>query len=198
MEKVLVAVYANVSNAFGQEIYKKFKFELESLTSKNYFVCYNGLGDFDDSLVAIKLYHNNKNSSKTYQLKNVEDIKSLASLLASENFTNDFESADATKILQSINACNPLNILLHNMQSTHTKICGDCFPCRLGGSRIIYFLNKAIDSGLSDDEFDMLQKVSYAMKKASKCAVGLLGADPMLFALENFKENLKTEMRQGV
>ncbi|NIZ46519.1 NADH-ubiquinone oxidoreductase-F iron-sulfur binding region domain-containing protein [Entomospira nematocerorum] len=87
-----------------------------------------------------------------------------------------------------------LATLLHmNMQVTELNICGKCSPCRIGGPLIADLLLRYINPERTEDTSiqetsQQLSDVGYTMKNASMCAVGMFGADPLLFAIEKWPQ----------
>lgn len=87
---------------------------------------------------------------------------------------------------------NLARILRSNMANTELRICGKCCPCRLGGPRIGEILEGMADGSqpFTSTVTTQLQEVGFAMKNASMCVVGMFGADPLLFCLTHFKDDL--------
>lgn len=79
-----------------------------------------------------------------------------------------------------------IQVLLDNLSYTHARICGKCCPCRLGGPKMIELLGKMKADEQAELTIPLLREVAFAMQQASMCAIGMFGADPVLFALKNF------------
>ncbi len=94
---------------------------------------------------------------------------------------------------------NLARILRANMSNTELKICGKCCPCRLGGPRIGEMLESIADGSqpFTAEVATQLHEVGFAMKHASMCAVGMFGADPLLFCLTHFKNDLGQHAVKG-
>lgn len=83
-----------------------------------------------------------------------------------------------------------------NVKSTELNICGKCYPCRLGGPLINELLEHYQEK--SSINFSVIKEnlinIGITMKNASMCAVGLFGADPLLFAIKEWPDYfLQTE-----
>lgn len=94
---------------------------------------------------------------------------------------------------------NLARLLRANMTQTELKICGKCCPCRLGGPRIGQVLEGLAEGSLpfTPAVAEQLQEVGFAMKNASMCMVGMFGADPLLFCLTHFKNDLAPNAVKG-
>lgn len=88
---------------------------------------------------------------------------------------------------QAVNQHELIQTLLDNLAYTRERICGKCCPCRLGGPELIRLLQKIQQQDKDQQALKFtLQEVGFAMQQASMCAIGMFGADPVLFALKNF------------
>lgn len=110
----------------------------------------------------------------TYEDANLEMIPGIVSDLEKQA---SVDKLDFAQLIQT---------LLDNLSYTSGRICGKCCPCRLGGPEMIRILKQMQNEKQNNTSLPALREVAFAMQQASMCAVGMFGADPVLFALKNF------------
>ncbi len=72
--------------------------------------------------------------------------------------------------------------------------CGKCAPCRIGGYQLLQILNRiSAGEGVLED-LEKLQKIAYAMQKASLCGLGQTAANPVLSTLKYFEAEYKAHI----
>ncbi len=71
---------------------------------------------------------------------------------------------------------------------TVDESCGKCAPCRIGGRKLLNYLNKITDGRGTEDDIVQLQAISDSMCKASLCGLGQTAANPVLSTLRYFMD----------
>jgi len=64
--------------------------------------------------------------------------------------------------------------------------CGKCAPCRIGGSQMLDILTRISQGRGEEADIDKLQRIAYAMQKASLCGLGQTAPNPVLSTLKHF------------
>ncbi|MGL4525205.1 MAG: NADH-ubiquinone oxidoreductase-F iron-sulfur binding region domain-containing protein [Spirochaetia bacterium] len=168
--------FVNVSSGISSDeksaddLLKKLKLALNAQPiAKNLFVMRSICGAGKNGIV-VETFPGNL----SYENVTVEQIPEIVEAIGSLD-VSDF---DNQRLIQ---------ILLDNMSFTLPKICGKCCPCRLGGPKIEKIL-KNLQKSSNNQSIDLceLDETAFAMQQASMCAIGMFGADPVLFALKNF------------
>lgn len=74
------------------------------------------------------------------------------------------------------------------LEFTKDESCGKCLPCREGTVRMLEILEK-ITSGIAViEDLDKLERLAKLVKNTSLCGLGQSAPNPVLSALENFRE----------
>ena len=71
---------------------------------------------------------------------------------------------------------------------TVDESCGKCAPCRIGGRKLLNYLNKITDGRGTEDDIVQMQNISDAMCKASLCGLGQTAANPVKSTLKYFMD----------
>ncbi len=109
--------------------------------------------------------------------KTAELINSLDGLIASENVC-----------IVDLTANYLLSFILN-------ESCGKCVPCR-DGSLVALGLVQKIRNGEAElEDLDDLEQICLTMKDASLCEVGQNGAEPVLYALKQFRVDFEEHIR---
>lgn len=184
--------------AASQNLYRKLKKETEEALGQRAAVLKIGCSELCEAGPSVRIYP----LGYFYAHVQPEDTPELAASLASGALVerlrykpNEEEAAQAEAGLKKNEAgflvssgdC-VIDLLKSNMRVTAASICGRCSPCRLGGPLILEILEN-ISAGRGQlADIKRLSAVGQAMKSASMCAVGLFGADPLLFCLEHYMD----------
>jgi NADH-ubiquinone oxidoreductase-F iron-sulfur binding region len=163
------------SHKQADDFFKKFKLELDKQLKGKAFVMRAPLIDEGDTMLQVYPH------DIVYSKVTPEDIADLVQSLVDRK---PLERLEPTK---SHYVADLASLLRLNMQATELNICGKCSPCRIGGPLITELLARYEDS--SFDKLatkNQLLDVGITMKNASMCAIGMFGADPVLFALEKW------------
>ena len=78
---------------------------------------------------------------------------------------------------------------------TVDESCGKCAPCRIGGRKLLNYLNKITDGRGTEDDLVQMEKISDAMCKASLCGLGQTAANPVKSTLKYFKDEYLEHIR---
>ena len=71
---------------------------------------------------------------------------------------------------------------------TVDESCGKCAPCRIGGRKLLNYLNKISEGRGVEDDIKQLQAISDSMCKASLCGLGQTAANPVKSTLKYFMD----------
>ena len=71
---------------------------------------------------------------------------------------------------------------------TVDESCGKCAPCRIGGRKLLNYLNKITEGRGTEDDIVQMQNISDAMCKASLCGLGQTAANPVKSTLKYFMD----------
>jgi len=71
---------------------------------------------------------------------------------------------------------------------TVDESCGKCAPCRIGGRKLLNYLNKITDGRGTEDDIVQMQNISDAMCKASLCGLGQTASNPVRSTLRYFMD----------
>ncbi len=71
---------------------------------------------------------------------------------------------------------------------TVDESCGKCAPCRIGGRKLLNYLNKITDGRGTEDDIKQLEAISDAMCKASLCGLGQTASNPVKSTLKYFMD----------
>ena len=71
---------------------------------------------------------------------------------------------------------------------TVDESCGKCAPCRIGGRKLLNYLNKITEGRGTEDDIVQMQQISDAMCKASLCGLGQTASNPVRSTLKYFMD----------
>ena len=71
---------------------------------------------------------------------------------------------------------------------TVDESCGKCAPCRIGGRKLLNYLNKITEGRGTEDDIVQMQNISDAMCKASLCGLGQTASNPVKSTLKYFMD----------
>ncbi|NIZ41006.1 NADH-ubiquinone oxidoreductase-F iron-sulfur binding region domain-containing protein [Entomospira entomophila] len=169
------------SHKNADEFFKKFKREVDQAAKGKACVMRAQLPDNDSIMVQIYPHH------LVYHNLSVDHTTAIVTSL--------FGDAPLELINHPDAYIDNLATLLHmNMQVTESNICGKCSPCRIGGPLIADLLMQYNNTQASTDTTTAIERnqqlldVGYTMKNASMCAIGMFGADPLLFAMDKWHQ----------
>ena len=71
---------------------------------------------------------------------------------------------------------------------TVDESCGKCAPCRIGGRKLLNYLNKITDGRGTEQDIADMQAISDSMCKASLCGLGQTASNPVRSTLRYFMD----------
>ena len=74
------------------------------------------------------------------------------------------------------------------LEFTQSESCGKCVPCREGTLRMLEILQRITDGEGEMEDLDKLQRLGKLIQKTSLCGLGQTAPNPVLSAIENFKD----------
>ena len=74
------------------------------------------------------------------------------------------------------------------LQFTSDESCGKCSSCREGAAALYEILDKICRGQGREEDLDMLEEISYAVKDASMCGLGQTLPNPILSSLKYFRD----------
>ncbi|MFP4543157.1 MAG: NADH-quinone oxidoreductase subunit NuoF [Candidatus Kapaibacterium sp.] len=80
------------------------------------------------------------------------------------------------------------------LEFTKDESCGKCLPCREGTTRMLEIMQKITDGRGELSDIDRLERLGKMIKKTSLCGLGMSAPNPILSALENFREEFETHI----
>ena len=78
---------------------------------------------------------------------------------------------------------------------TVDESCGKCAPCRIGGRKLLNYLNKITDGRGTEEDIKHLQDISEAMCTASLCGLGQTAANPVKSTLRYFMDEYMAHIK---
>ena len=78
---------------------------------------------------------------------------------------------------------------------TVDESCGKCAPCRIGGRKLLNYLNKITDGRGTEDDIVQMQAISDSMCKASLCGLGQTASNPVRSTLRYFMDEYMEHIR---
>ncbi|NIZ19201.1 NADH-ubiquinone oxidoreductase-F iron-sulfur binding region domain-containing protein [Entomospira culicis] len=176
---LLIAVSADKG---ADEFFKKFKREIDLATKGKALVMKASLPD--DGAIMVQIYP----KSEVFTQLTLETMPALVAHIT--------QNADTSSLVtkNELYIDDLATLLRANMHFTEQNICGKCYPCRLGGPLIDQLLaSYQTDAPVNVTQIvNQLQDVGISMKSASMCAIGIFGADPLLFAMEKWPTYFST------
>ncbi len=79
---------------------------------------------------------------------------------------------------------------------TVDESCGKCAPCRIGGRKLLNYLNKITDGRGTEDDIVQMEKISDAMCKASLCGLGQTASNPVRSTLKYFMDEYMEHIKE--
>jgi NADP-reducing hydrogenase subunit HndC len=86
--------------------------------------------------------------------------------------------------------CIP-NIAKFYLDFTVDESCGKCAPCRIGGRKLLNYLDKICTGKGSEEDIERMKEISEAMARASLCGLGQTASNPVQSSLRYFMEEYK-------
>jgi NADH-quinone oxidoreductase subunit F len=74
--------------------------------------------------------------------------------------------------------------------------CGKCTPCREGLFQMGRILNRICEGKGTKEDIELLEDLSYLMKEASLCGLGLTAPNPVLSTLRYFREEYEAHINE--
>jgi NADP-reducing hydrogenase subunit HndC len=74
---------------------------------------------------------------------------------------------------------------------TVDESCGKCAPCRIGGRKLLNYLDKICKGEGSYEDIDNMKEISEAMSRASLCGLGQTASNPVQSSLRYFMDEYK-------
>jgi len=68
--------------------------------------------------------------------------------------------------------CNVLSMLRHFEKFAEEKMCGKCYPCRIGTEDAIRILKRMVNGSGEEGDVERLEAIASAMKATSFCKLG--------------------------
>jgi NADH:ubiquinone oxidoreductase subunit F (NADH-binding) len=82
------------------------------------------------------------------------------------------------------------------MEFVAAESCGKCPPCRLGIRQMLEILTKIHDGQATLESLNELEKLATYIQKTSMCGLGQMAPTPVLSALENFRDEFETLIKE--
>jgi NADH:ubiquinone oxidoreductase subunit F (NADH-binding) len=86
--------------------------------------------------------------------------------------------------------CIP-NIAKFYLDFTVDESCGKCAPCRIGGRKLLNYLDKICKGEGSYEDIENMKVISEAMSRASLCGLGQTSSNPVQSSLRYFMDEYK-------
>jgi len=86
--------------------------------------------------------------------------------------------------------CIP-NIAKFYLDFTVDESCGKCAPCRIGGRKLLNYLEKICNGDGTSADIENMQEISEAMARASLCGLGQTASNPVKSSLRYFMDEYK-------
>jgi len=74
---------------------------------------------------------------------------------------------------------------------TVDESCGKCAPCRIGGRKLLNYLDKVCKGEGSHEDVENMKEISEAMARASLCGLGQTASNPVQSSLRYFMDEYK-------
>ena len=82
------------------------------------------------------------------------------------------------------------------LEFTVEESCGKCSPCRIGGRQLYNYLEKITSGNGAEEDIEKMRQISFAMQKASLCALGQTAPNPILSTLNFFPEEYDAHIKE--
>ncbi|MDZ7371162.1 MAG: NADH-quinone oxidoreductase subunit NuoF [candidate division KSB1 bacterium] len=74
------------------------------------------------------------------------------------------------------------------LEFTQSESCGKCVPCREGTLRMLEIMERIVDGEGTLEDLNKLERLGRVVQKSSLCGLGTTAPNPVLSALQNFRE----------
>jgi len=74
------------------------------------------------------------------------------------------------------------------LQFSVDESCGKCAPCRIGGRQLLDYMDKIASGKAEMEDIQNIRDISFAMQKASLCALGGTTPNPVISTLKYFED----------
>ena len=82
------------------------------------------------------------------------------------------------------------------LQFTRVESCGKCIPCRIGLKIMLEILERITQGEGREGDIEMLQDMSYDIKKSSLCGLGQTAPNPVLSTIRYFRHEYETHIKE--
>jgi NADH:ubiquinone oxidoreductase subunit F (NADH-binding)/(2Fe-2S) ferredoxin len=82
------------------------------------------------------------------------------------------------------------------LEFTQDESCGKCVPCREGTLRMYEILDAITKGRARLDDLDKLERLARLVQRTSLCGLGQSAPNPVLSALENFREEFEIHIKE--
>ncbi|MCC6699180.1 MAG: NADH-quinone oxidoreductase subunit NuoE [Candidatus Hydrogenedentes bacterium] len=79
---------------------------------------------------------------------------------------------------------------------TQHESCGKCVPCRIGTKRMLEMLTRLCDGTAKEADIELLEQLAHVVKNQSLCGLGKTAPNPVLTALEYFREEFDAHVQK--
>ncbi len=79
---------------------------------------------------------------------------------------------------------------------TVEESCGKCAPCRIGGRKLLNYLNKICNGDGTLEDIEKMQVIGEAMSRASLCGLGQTASNPVKSSLRYFMDEYKEHIEE--
>lgn len=79
---------------------------------------------------------------------------------------------------------------------TVDESCGKCAPCRIGGRKLLNYLDKICKGEGSEEDIENMRDISEAMCRASLCGLGQTASNPVTSSLRYFMDEYKEHIHE--
>ncbi|MDE6867854.1 MAG: NADH-quinone oxidoreductase subunit NuoF [Clostridia bacterium] len=80
------------------------------------------------------------------------------------------------------------------LEFTADESCGKCVPCRIGTKRLLEILTKITEGKGENDDLEKINEIATHMKSSSLCALGQSAPNPVLSAMEHFRDEYEAHI----
>jgi NADH:ubiquinone oxidoreductase subunit F (NADH-binding) len=80
------------------------------------------------------------------------------------------------------------------LEFTQAESCGKCVPCREGTVRMLEILERITKGDGEPEDLEKLERLGHLMQTTSLCGLGQTAPNPILSALDNFREEFETHV----
>ncbi|MDZ7315025.1 MAG: NADH-quinone oxidoreductase subunit NuoF [candidate division KSB1 bacterium] len=74
------------------------------------------------------------------------------------------------------------------LEFTQSESCGKCVPCREGTLRMLEIMERIADGEGTLEDLNKLERLGRVVQKSSLCGLGMTAPNPVLSALQNFRD----------